>query len=91
MDGGNSERYGLNFAGAVHELLDRGEGPTFKFPGNLFGPGKIWVDYAHQTNGFAFPRKLMVDAGVIASKGSNAHNRYRYECFRQIWLQGGQE
>ena len=72
---GYSDRGGLHFAVRGHQLLDRSKPAAAEFPGDSVGPGDVGVHHAHQADGFAPLRQLVIDAGVVASEGTYTDDR----------------
>jgi hypothetical protein len=56
------------------ELLDRTKGTAAEFASQGIGVRQIRVDEPHQPHPLALLRQLLIDAGMIASKGAYADN-----------------
>lgn len=54
------------------QLLDRAESATAKFVRDRVRPLSIRIDDSHQPYWRAFLRKLVVDAGMVASEDAHA-------------------
>jgi hypothetical protein len=54
------------------ELLDRTKGPAAEFASQRIGAPQVRVDDAHQPHPLALLGQLLIDAGMIASKGAYA-------------------
>ena len=73
-DGRHRDGSGLHFAVGCYQLLDRPEGAASKFLGHAVRPGYIRIYHSDQAHNLALLRQLVIDAGVIASEGSDAYN-----------------
>ena len=66
---------GLQFAMGSQQLLERSKGTAVEFMRDRVGAGQIRIDYSQQSNWRSFLLESLVDAGVIAAKGSHADDR----------------
>ena len=53
------------------KLLDRAEAATAKFLRHDICPWQVRINYSGQPYGFTLLRELMINAGMIASKGAH--------------------
>ena len=83
-DRGNSDGGGLHFAVRGHQLLDRPESAAAEFAGDGVGPGHIGIHHSHQADRFALLRQLVIDAGVVASKGAHADHSHVNKVVSQL-------
>ena len=59
-----------------YQLFDRTKGAAAEFAGDGVGSGRIGIDDAHQADWFSLLRQLVIDAGVVVSKGAHANHGY---------------
>jgi hypothetical protein len=75
-DRGHCNRCRLDFAVCSDELFNRTKGAAAEFPGDGVGAGRIGIDDAYQADWFSLLRQLVIDAGVVVSKGAHANHGY---------------
>jgi hypothetical protein len=71
-EGWNRDRGCLHLAMLSEELCDRTKGTAAEFGSERIGARQIRVHDPHQPHRLALLRQLLIDAGMIASKGACA-------------------
>jgi len=62
----------VDFAMGRDQLIDRSESAAIEFLGNGVGVFGVRVHHSDQSDRFTRRRKLVIDAGVVSSKGAGA-------------------
>jgi hypothetical protein len=85
MNSRNGDRGSLDGHPSADQLLNRPKRPTAELFGYGVGACWIFIDHANQFDDVQFAGKLVVNAGVITSKGAYADNGNGNETWIGQW------